>query len=132
MSKRKRSSQPTGITPLEATSTHPFPRGGDLRVAPGGVAVGQAGGVGGTRVAEERHLHQELSFPGAVIDRTSRARWLEEGAGTLLERAAAEVDRLLGEWEPSRLDRDTQGELERIMGAAARAAGMENLPDLGG
>ena len=42
-------------------------------------------------LAVARHVHQELSFPGAVIDRTSRARWLEEGAGTLLERAAAVV-----------------------------------------
>ncbi|MCU0233085.1 MAG: trimethylamine methyltransferase family protein [Thermoanaerobaculales bacterium] len=75
-----------------------------------------------------RHLRSELSFPGPVIDRTSRPRWLEEGGATLGERAAAEVDRLLAASEPSRIPDEARRELERIMTAAARAAGLERLP----
>jgi trimethylamine:corrinoid methyltransferase-like protein len=63
-----------------------------------------------------------------VIDRTSRPRWLEEGAATLGRRAVAEVDRLLGTFEPSRIPGETRRELERIMSSAARRAGLERLP----
>jgi len=38
-----------------------------------------------------RHLCEEITFPGPVIDRSSRARWLEDGQVTLRERAAREV-----------------------------------------
>ena len=75
-----------------------------------------------------RHLRAELGFPGPVIDRTSRPRWLEEGGRTLGERAAAEVDRLLADAAPSPLDEDARRELEVIMAAAARTAGMDKLP----
>jgi trimethylamine--corrinoid protein Co-methyltransferase len=77
-----------------------------------------------------RHVREELTFPGPVIDRTSRARWLEEGRATLAERAAAEVDRLQLEFEPSRIDDTTRSELASIMTAAARAAGMAELPQI--
>jgi trimethylamine--corrinoid protein Co-methyltransferase len=77
-----------------------------------------------------RHVRKELSFPGQVIDRTSRARWLEEGAPTLADRAAAEVDRRIAEFEPSRIGDDIRGELEDIMSAAARNAGMDALPKI--
>jgi trimethylamine:corrinoid methyltransferase-like protein len=75
-----------------------------------------------------RHVREELTFPGPVIDRTSRARWLDEGAATLGERAASEVDLKLAEFEPSRIGDDVKRELERVMGAAGRAAGMDSLP----
>jgi len=75
-----------------------------------------------------RHVRHELTFPGPVIDRTSRARWLEEGGATLAERAAAEVDRRKAEFVPSRIDADVRRELSEIMNAAARVAGMEHLP----
>ena len=76
-----------------------------------------------------RHVRSELSFPGPVIDRTSRARWMEEGGSTLLERAGSEVDRLLAEFEPSRIGDEVRRELEGIMAAAARSAGMDALPE---
>jgi len=76
-----------------------------------------------------RHLREELSFPGPVIDRMSRARWLEEGASTVGERAAAEVERLQAEFIPSRLGVDERRELESVMTAAARAYGMDALPE---
>ncbi len=76
-----------------------------------------------------RHLRSELTFPGPVVDRTSRARWLEEGAATLGDRAAREVDRIIAEYTPSRIDDDVRRELEEVMTTAARAHGMDTLPE---
>jgi trimethylamine:corrinoid methyltransferase-like protein len=76
-----------------------------------------------------RHLRSELTFPGPVIDRTSRQRWLEEGSKTLAENVAAEVDRILGEFSPSRIGDDVKKNLEEVMSAAAKAAGMDALPE---
>jgi len=76
-----------------------------------------------------RHLRSELTFPGPVIDRTSRARWLEEGGATLGERAATEVDRITADFKPSRIGDDVRRELEEVMTAAARANGMDTLPE---
>jgi trimethylamine--corrinoid protein Co-methyltransferase len=76
-----------------------------------------------------RHLRSELTFPGPVIDRTSRQRWLEEGSKTLAENVAAEVDRIIGEHTPSRIGDDVKSSLEEVMSAAAQAAGMDKLPE---
>jgi len=76
-----------------------------------------------------RHLRSELTFPGPVVDRTSRARWLEEGAATLGDRAAREVDRITAEYTPSRIGDDVRRNLEEVMTAAARAHGMDTLPE---
>jgi trimethylamine--corrinoid protein Co-methyltransferase len=76
-----------------------------------------------------RHLRSELTFPGPVIDRTSRQRWLEEGSKTLDENVAGEVDRIIGDHTPSRIGDDVKNNLEEVMAAAARAAGMDKLPE---
>jgi trimethylamine--corrinoid protein Co-methyltransferase len=75
-----------------------------------------------------RHLRSELTFPGPVIDRTSRQRWLEEGSKTLAENVAGEVDRIIGDYTPSRIGDDVRKDLEEVMTAAANAAGMDALP----
>lgn len=75
------------------------------------------------------HLRNEIVFPGRLIDRAGRARWIEEGSQSLEERAAAEVDRLNGAARPSRIDEDVRRELEARMLAAAREAGMDRLPN---
>jgi trimethylamine--corrinoid protein Co-methyltransferase len=75
------------------------------------------------------HLREEIDFPGPVIDRAGRPRWIEEGSSTLAERAAAEVDRLVAEYIPSRLSDDAQCELIDRMTIAARKCGMDTLPD---
>ena len=59
----------------------------------------------------------------------ARARWLEEGAATLGENAANEVDRIIGAFTPSRIGDDVKKELEEVMTAAARANGMDTLPE---
>ena len=75
------------------------------------------------------HLREEITFPGPVIDRAGRPRWLEEGSTSLDDRAAAEVARLVAAHEPSRLPESSVGDLEERMLAAAIACGMDGLPD---
>jgi trimethylamine:corrinoid methyltransferase-like protein len=75
------------------------------------------------------HLRQEIDFPGPVIDRAGRPRWVEEGSSTLADRAAAEVDRLVAEYPPSRLSDNAQCDLVDRMTIAARKCGMDTLPD---
>jgi trimethylamine--corrinoid protein Co-methyltransferase len=75
-----------------------------------------------------RHLREEISFPGPVIDRTNRTRWQKEGRPTLRERAAKEVARLIGQSRSSRLPQATRAELTRLMESEARRYGMDALP----
>ncbi|HVP40084.1 MAG TPA: trimethylamine methyltransferase family protein [Candidatus Saccharimonadales bacterium] len=78
-----------------------------------------------------RHLREEISFPGPVLDRANQARWLEEGGLTLGQRARREVGRLLEAYRPTRLGEDARRELVRRMAAEARRYGMEALPERG-
>jgi trimethylamine--corrinoid protein Co-methyltransferase len=75
-----------------------------------------------------KYLREEHYFPGPTIDRANLARWKEEGSLTLRERAHREVERHVGEYEPSRLPEDTKRELSKIMEAEARCHGMDRLP----
>jgi trimethylamine--corrinoid protein Co-methyltransferase len=75
-----------------------------------------------------KYLQREIGFPGPVLDRASRARWTEEGGGTLGDRARAEVEQLIKRWTPSRLPDDRKRALTERMAAAARAAGLDALP----
>jgi trimethylamine--corrinoid protein Co-methyltransferase len=75
-----------------------------------------------------RYLRQEITFPGPVIDRTNRTRWLKHGQVTLRERAAREVSRLVGEYQPSQLPDETKRELTRLMEREGRRYGMQDLP----
>jgi trimethylamine:corrinoid methyltransferase-like protein len=75
-----------------------------------------------------RHLRKEITFPGPAIDRANRARWLEEGALTLRQRAAREVARLIDEWRPSALPDGAKRALIVRMEAEARRSGMDRLP----
>ncbi len=76
-----------------------------------------------------RHLKQEIFFPGPVINRANRARWLDEGGLTLRERAAREVARLVDEAAPPRLPGSARNDLIAVMEAAARQSGMHALPE---
>ncbi len=75
-----------------------------------------------------RHLRREITFPGPVIDRTSRDRWHEEGGRTLGQRAAEEVERAVESAEPCRLAPEVRAELEARMESEARRVGMDRLP----
>ncbi len=75
-----------------------------------------------------RNLRKEHYFPGPVIDRASVDRWKAEGALTLGERANREVERLIGEYQPSSPSPEVKAELTAIMEGEARKCGMEGLP----
>ena len=76
-----------------------------------------------------KYLREEHYFPGPTIDRASRSRWLEEGGLTLNERAHGEVERLVGDYEPSRLKLETRAELVGLMTAEAKRHGLDKLPE---
>ena len=75
-----------------------------------------------------RHLREEIWYPGPAIDRANRARWMKEGQRTLVERAAGEVERLIGKYVPSRLPEEIKTELTRLMEREAGRYGMDRLP----
>ncbi len=75
-----------------------------------------------------RHLKKEHHFPGRVIDRANLSRWRDEGGLTLGERAHQEVERLIGDWQPSRLSAERKKELCTLMEKEARRWGMDKLP----
>jgi trimethylamine--corrinoid protein Co-methyltransferase len=75
-----------------------------------------------------RHMKDEIRFPGPVIDRANRARFEEEGGVSLRERASGEVERLIADAEPSRLDDGVKAQLIERMEGAAKDSGMDALP----
>jgi trimethylamine--corrinoid protein Co-methyltransferase len=77
-----------------------------------------------------RYLKEEIYFPGPVIDRANRSRWIEEGSRTLGDRAHSEVERLIAEYEPTALADDVKAELTNLIEAKARRHGMDSLPNI--
>jgi trimethylamine--corrinoid protein Co-methyltransferase len=75
-----------------------------------------------------RHLGKEIHVPGPVIDRASRPRWRQDGATTVEDRAASEVDRLEREARPTTLPDGIRRHLIERMEQEARRWGMETLP----
>lgn len=75
-----------------------------------------------------RHLRQEHYFPGPVINRANNARWREEGSLDLQQRACNEVERLLEQHQPSRLEQGKKDRLEELMTTEAKRFGMDRLP----
>ena len=75
-----------------------------------------------------RHLKDEISFPGPVVDRANSSRWREEGGLSLHDRAEQEVERLITSYTPSRLPDEVKNELDRLMTAEATRFGMDKLP----
>jgi trimethylamine:corrinoid methyltransferase-like protein len=75
-----------------------------------------------------RHLREEITFPGPVINRANRARWAEEGKTTMRERARKEACKIIAAYKPSRLPEETKKELTRLMEREAARHGMNTLP----
>jgi len=75
-----------------------------------------------------RYLREEIRFPGPVIDRANRSRWLEEGGLSLRERANREVRRLVDDAPPSVLADDAKRDMVGVMEREARRWGMDGLP----
>lgn len=75
-----------------------------------------------------RHLKSEHYFPGPVISRANRARFLEEGALTMGERANTRVEELVKNYRPSSLSAQVGRELTGLMEREARRYGQDRLP----
>jgi trimethylamine--corrinoid protein Co-methyltransferase len=76
-----------------------------------------------------QRLRDEIAWPSPVIDRLPLARWRADGATTLAARAAAEIERLVGRYEPW-CDPLVQRALTERMRSEARRAGMARLPEV--
>lgn len=76
-----------------------------------------------------KHLREEITFPGPVVDRANEARFAEEGSRSLLARAEEEVERVVSAWTPSRLPEPARRDLAGVMEAEARRAGLDALPE---
>ena len=76
-----------------------------------------------------RHMQEEHYFPGEVINRANRPRWIEEGETTLGERAHGQINSLLSSYQPSPLPQDTRQELINLMEVEARRYGQDSLPE---
>lgn len=76
-----------------------------------------------------KYIREEHYFPGKVINRANLSRWKEEGSLSLTEQANQEIERLLNEYQPSRLPEDIKTELTRRMEVEARLNGMDKLPE---
>lgn len=75
-----------------------------------------------------RHLKDEHYWPGPVIDRANRSRWIEEGGASLRDRAHREIQRLLADNESSSLSETVKADLTERMRHEARRYGMADLP----
>jgi trimethylamine:corrinoid methyltransferase-like protein len=76
-----------------------------------------------------RYLREEHFFPGPVIDRANRARWMEEGGQTLGDRAHAQVQKLLENYQSPEIAVDIRKSLLQLMEQEARKYGQEKLPE---
>jgi len=74
---------------------------------------------------------REQAIPSPVVDRGSIRAWQEAGQPDTFARARRRVEELLAAYQVPELPRDLEQELERIVAAQARQAGMERLPEAG-
>ncbi len=75
-----------------------------------------------------KHLREEILFPGPVIDRANRSRWIEEGSLSLETRAGQEVERIIAEHPDAVQTPEIRTDLTRLMETEARKHGMDKLP----
>ncbi|MBC8384573.1 MAG: trimethylamine methyltransferase family protein [Candidatus Cloacimonetes bacterium] len=76
-----------------------------------------------------KHLRTEHYFPGNVINRANRPRWIDEGKTTLNERAHTEVRKLIRDYQPSNLPDEIKNDLIKLMEKEAKKFGQEKLPE---
>ncbi|MCK4311378.1 MAG: trimethylamine methyltransferase family protein [Candidatus Cloacimonetes bacterium] len=75
-----------------------------------------------------KYLKKEHYFPGEVINRANRPRWIAEGKTTLEERAHTEVEKLIQNYEPSSLSDEVKNDLIKLMEKEAKKYGQDKLP----
>jgi trimethylamine--corrinoid protein Co-methyltransferase len=75
-----------------------------------------------------RNLRKEIFFPGPAIDRANRQRWQQQGSLDLNARVQNEVNKLLENYQPSRLPEAAKKDLVKLMEKEARRCGHDHLP----
>ena len=93
--------------------------------------VGHKGNFLGTKHTA-RHYRTEDYMPSEVIDRDYRETWFRKGALDVNARAHRRVEELIASYEPLPLSDDVVRELHAIAARHAKAAGLEQLPELAG
>lgn len=76
-----------------------------------------------------KHLKHEHRFPGPVIDRANHSRWKADGALTLTQRAHAEVENHISEYQPNGLSKEISREMIQLMETEAKRFGLSSLPE---
>jgi trimethylamine--corrinoid protein Co-methyltransferase len=76
-----------------------------------------------------RWFREELFIPSPVVDRDFRRTWEAKGSLDVTERAHQRVEEVVGAYVPKPLPDEVARELETITLRAARAAGMDQLPE---
>ncbi len=79
-----------------------------------------------------KYLREEHYFPGPVIDRANKARWMEEGGSTMTDRASEEVKKIISKYEPTGVSEDVKNELIKLMTNEAVRYGQTALPEFPG
>ncbi len=93
--------------------------------------VGHKGNFLGTKHTV-RHYKTEDYMPSEVIDRDYRETWFNKGALDVNARAHRRVEELIASYEPLLLPDDVARELHVIATGYAKAAGLDQLPELSG
>jgi trimethylamine--corrinoid protein Co-methyltransferase len=92
--------------------------------------VGHTGNFLTTRHTR-RWFREELFIPSKVIDRDFRHDWAAKGSLDAAARAHRRVEEMIAAYEPKPLPGEVARELKEITRRAARAAGMDALPERG-
>jgi trimethylamine--corrinoid protein Co-methyltransferase len=93
--------------------------------------VGHKGNFLGTKHTA-RHYKTEDYMPSEAIDRDYRETWFNKGALDINARAHRRVGELIEAYEPLDLPEDVERELKAIAIRHAKAAGLDQLPELTG
>jgi trimethylamine--corrinoid protein Co-methyltransferase len=76
-----------------------------------------------------KYLRDEHYFPGPVINRANKARWMEEGGSAMTERASEEVKKIINKYEPTQVSEQIKKELVELMKNEAVRYGQTSLPE---
>lgn len=76
-----------------------------------------------------RYRDREFFVPGPAIDRANRSRWQAQGSPNLAQRTNREVQKLINDYQPSRLPNEVKKELIKLMESEARRYGQDHLPE---
>ena len=93
--------------------------------------VGHKGQFLATKHTARRYRREDY-MPSEVIDRDYRKAWFDKGALDVNARAHRRVEELIASYQPLDLPADVVRELRAIASRHAKAAGLDQLPELAG